>query len=472
MSRRLHDAFDITAFRPLAHAWVDQVCDYLQRAQTDPALPVLDQQPPRRLLDDLPRITREPTQQALEIAQKVMDASTHVHHPRYVGHQVATTAPLTALTEMLNAVLNNGMAVYEMGQLQTAMELRVVEWMTSALGLGAEASGMLTSGGSLGNLTALAAARTRAQAGTGTGERLAILVSDQAHYCLSRAGRLLGFEPDAVIAVTSDDRFQLRSAAVERSVAATRARGLRPMALVANACTTATGTFDPIDELADCCEAHELWLHVDGAHGASYCVSPTARDHLRGIERADSIVWDAHKMMLMPALITGVLFRRAEDLAAAFQQDASYLFVSDDDERGFDLGQRTVECTKRAMGVTAYVTLSTLGVDTIVDHLEHGLTLARHLARRVEEAEDFELATPPFANIVCFRHRHPGLDNESLDRHQADLRARLVASGRFFLVQTALRGRLYLRCTFVNPHTTCDDIDTLLESLREVAAGR
>lgn len=467
---RLHTAFDIDSFRPLAHVWIDRVCDYLQRAKTDTSLPVLAQQRPHAVLADLAPLGDAGGHDPLELADQLIAASTHVHHPRYIGHQVAAPVPLTALTELLNAVLNNGMAVFEMGQLQTAMELRVIEWMTRTLDLGPDASGLLTSGGSLGNLTALAAARTRAKArGEGDERPFAMFVSEQAHYCLSRAGRLLGLRDDAIVAVPTDTTFRMRADELESSIAGATARGLRPMAVVANACTTATGRFDPLHEIADVCQRHDVWLHVDGAHGASYRLCPSVRSNLDGIERADSVVWDAHKMLMMPALITGVLFRRQADVTAAFQQDASYLYVSARDERAFDLGQRTLECTKRGMSVTAYVTLASLGTAPLVEHLEHGVALARHLAQRVAAEPDFELAAAPQTNIVCFRHRPAGLDDEALDRHQARLRSAVVASGAFFLVQTTLRDRLYLRCTFISPHTTNTDIDALLESLREAA---
>jgi L-2,4-diaminobutyrate decarboxylase len=189
--------------------------------------------------------------------------------------------------------------------------------MGQQLGWPETSGGVMTSGGSVGNLTALLAARqSRAGfdawgAGGHGGPPLAVLCSAQVHYSISRALRIMGWGDGGAIAVPVDERYRLRAGELATAAARAAADGRRVIAVVASAGSTATGAYDPLGEIADFCDGSGLWLHVDGAHGASAALSPRLRHLVAGIERADSVVWDAHKMMMMPALVTGVLFRLA-----------------------------------------------------------------------------------------------------------------------------------------------------------------
>ena len=202
--------------------------------------------------------------------------------------------------------------------------------------------------------------------------------------------------------------------------------------VVASACSTATGAFDPLEAIADFCEAAELWLHVDGAHGASVAFSDTHRSLVQGIARADSVVWDAHKLMLMPALVTAVIFRDGRRSYEAFAQQASYLFAEvSPDQQWFNLAGRTLECTKLMMSLKLYAALGLHGPAFFGGYVDGMFALTQSFARAIEAAPDFELALLPQANIVCFRHRPDGLaPGPELDRRQAQVRQRLIEGGR------------------------------------------
>lgn len=410
---------------------------------------------------------------------RVLARSIRLHHPQVLGHQVPPPLPSAALAELVGAMLNNGMAIYEMGPAATAIERAVVGWMASTLGLPATTSGVLTSGGSLGNLTALLAAR-QARAGfdawslAGHGAPpLAVLVATEAHYSIARAVRILGWGDAGAIPVAVDRAHRMVPQALDDAAAAAAARGVRVVAVVASAGSTATGAFDPLDELAAVARARGLWLHVDGAHGAALALSPRRRHLVRGIELADSVVWDAHKMLMMPALITAVLVRSPADAAATFAQQATYLFDADraaaDDE--WNLGRRTLECTKRMMAFELHAALRTHGVGLLRACVDRLCDAAGALAARVQAAPDFELALAPAANIVCYRHRPAGLAARDLDAHQRQLRQRLVERGHFYIVTTTLRGEVWLRSALMNPLVEAADLDGLLAELRALAAG-
>ena len=200
--------------------------------------------------------------------------------------------------------------------------------------------------------------------------------------------------------------------------------------VVASACSTATGAFDPLEAIADFCEGAGLWLHVDGAHGASVAFSDRHRPLVQGIARADSVVWDAHKLMLMPALVTAVIFRDGRRSYEAFAQQASYLFADvSPEQQWFNLAGRTLECTKLMMSLKVYAALALHGRRSSAA-TSTGCSRWPRRSPTPGAAPDFELALRPQANIVCFRHRPAGLaPGPELDRRQAQVRQRLIEDG-------------------------------------------
>lgn len=482
----LETAFDAAHFRALAAPLVARLAALLDDARRPvPTLPVLPWVEPAEQLarwplhpagDDATAADALPAFDAL--VARALDGATHLHDPGFVGHQVAPVLPLAALCELAATLLNNGSAVYEMGPVSTVMERHVVRWMCDVAGLPASAGGVLTSGGTLATLTALLAAR-QAKAGFDSwtlgahdGAPLALLVSEQAHYCADRAVRIMGWGSDGVIRVPVDADHRMRPDALDAAWRDAVARGRRPIAVVGSACTTATGSFDPLDAIADVCAARGLWFHVDGAHGASFLLDPARRALLRGIERADSVVWDAHKMLLQPALVTGVLFRDERHAASAFAQDASYLLDGDPRDTWWDLASRTFECTKKWMALKLYATLACYGPAMLAEYVSRTADLAGRFAALLREAPDFELAVAPQCNIVVFRHVPARLagDAAALDALQPAIRRRVIEGGRFYPVQVRLGGTTWLRTTLMNPFTTDAHLAALLDELRAAAA--
>jgi len=245
-------------------------------------------------------------------------------------------------------------------------------------------------------------------------------------------------------------------------------RGRRPFVLVANGCSTATGSYDDLELAADWAASAGLWLHVDGAHGAGALLSSKYRHLLHGLERTDSFIWDAHKNMLMPALITAVVFRDGSHSYEAFSQKASYLFEKSAAEEWYNFAHRTMECTKTMMGMRLFISLAAYGTDFFGGYVTAAWDLAREFARRLRDAGDFETAVEPESNIVCFRYGNKsGADSDGLQRR---IRRALLEQGRFYVVQTELSGRTWLRCTLINPRTTIADLEALMDEIRHIAA--
>lgn len=274
----------------------------------------------------------------------------------------------------------------------------------------------------------------------------------------------------AFVPVASDAAYRMDVGALERELDRLTREGVRVFAVAASVCNTPTGSFDPINAIADVCQRKGLWLHADGAHGASVVLSDRHKHLVRGIERADSVTWDAHKMLMMPSLVTGVLFKRGDAACETYAQRSSYLLDKSPKEEWFNPAHKTIECTRRNMGVPLYVALRAYGVRTFAAHIDNTIALAQQFAEEIRASGDFELAIDPPLNIVCFRYRPKGLaEGSALDDLQTRARDAVLRSGAFYFVKTRLRNGLFLRTTLLNPRTTIEDLRALLDSVRAAA---
>jgi len=237
------------------------------------------------------------------------------------------------------------------------------------------------------------------------------------------------------------------------------------MAVVANACATSTGLFDPLDEMADFCEKNKLWFHVDGAHGAVALLSPKHKHKVKGIKRADSIIWDAHKMMKVPSLCTAVLFKEQKNMWNCFRQKGSYVF-HENEVVGMDSMPFTVECTKSALGTKLFWSFALEGEKGIVDFVENSFEQAKELYTYLKSNKNFFCPYPPQSNILCFQYKPETID----DQQQLALRYALINSGAFYITSCVIQGRRYLRTVLMNPLSNQEDFKALVKSIEQHAA--
>ena len=374
----------------------------------------------------------------------------------------------SALADLVHGATNQPMSVYEMGPAAGAMEAAVVEWMTERVGWDAGAGGVLTHGGSLANLTALLAARASASPDAwteGVDGTLAVLAPDSAHYSVKRSVAMLGLGERALIPLEVDEYERIVPARLEAALERAGDAGLRPMALVAAACATSTGLHDDLEALGAFCRERGIWFHVDAAHGAGALLSPRHAPLLRGISSADSLVWDAHKMLRTSSLCAAVLVREAERLDAAFQQKAAYLiYEGDADAAGPDLLGRQVECTKAPLGVKAFMNLAFRGERGLGEFVADQYDKTLRFWELISDRDGFECLCRPESNILCFRYgRDPAL--------QVAVREALVAQGRFQLSSTEVHGQRWLRMTVMAPATDERTVEELLDAIESVAVG-
>ena len=470
----LKDAFDPEAFRRDGHKVVDILADFLAGSTPERRPRVMAYEEPDAMLASwADRFGAAPAVPFAELLPEILARSNDLFHPRYIGHQCTTSLPLAALGGFAGEFLNNASAIYEMGPVNVAMERQLVRWMTGLAGFGPDADGVFTNGGTIGNLTALLAARQATAGddvwgkGVGSEAPVAVLVPETCHYSVKRAVAVMGLGEDAAVPVAADERFHTRPGDYALAFDEAVVKGRRPVVAVANACSTATGSYDDLESIAEFARGRGLWLHVDGAHGAAALLSAKYRHLVRGIDRADSFIWDAHKNMLIPALATAVLFRDGGRSYEAFSAKASYLFERSAREEWYNYAHRTMECTKTMMGLRLFIALAAYGTDFFGGYVTAAYDLARGFASLIRDSGDFETAVEPESNIVCFRYlKRNGPDLDGLQRH---IRRTLLERGNFYVVQAELRGRAWLRCTLINPRTTLADLEALLAEIRAVA---
>ncbi|WP_108869251.1 pyridoxal phosphate-dependent decarboxylase family protein [Aquimarina aquimarini] len=466
----LEKAYDPTDFRKIGHQVVDLLADHLEKVQNDKEHPVLAYKDPEEELtywqDDF-----SSDSDILDVFKNILDHSIQVHHPRYIGHQVAVPALISSLAGMMSDMLSNGTGVYEMGMASNAIEKIVTDLLARKIGFDMPSSGFLTSGGTLANLTALLAARRAIAPSSvwenGHKEKLAVLVSEEAHYCIDRAARIIGLGSDGIIKIPVDSNYKMNTRLLDHYYDKAISEGFCVIALVGCACSTATGSYDDLETLADFANQHNIWFHVDGAHGGGVVFSKKYQHLAKGIEKADSVVIDFHKMLMTPALNTALIFKKEENAYQTFAQKAQYLWDSQHTREWYNSGKRTFECTKLMMSIKIYTILKAYGEEVFEKNIDCLYDQAAVFAEMIKERPSFELAHAPEANIINFRYIKVALEN--INALNNAIRKQLVASGKFYIVQTTIEEDRYLRTTIMNPLTQKEDLKALLDEIEDIA---
>jgi L-2,4-diaminobutyrate decarboxylase len=401
-----------------------------------------------------------------QVRRDVLPHAAWLHDPMHLGHQLSPPLGSAIWIDALTSAMNQSMAVAELSPAATALERRVTRWMADLAGLGERAGGTLAIGATEATLTALLAARAAVlpsawERGVGDVDAV-VLASEHAHYSVSRAVAMLGLGSDRCLKVASDARYRIDPDALAARLVECREAGRTVIAVVATAGSTAVGAFDDLEAIGALCSEHDVWLHVDGAHGASALLSSRHRHRLAGIERATTLAWDAHKMMLLP-LSTGVLLARDRALLdQAFQQHAPYLFHGAE-ELVPDQGRRSFQCSRRGDALRLWVAWQRVGTAGFAALYDGLCATTRGIYEAVVEHPAFVAVHEPECNILCFR---------SVAGDDARRRAAYNASGAGYLTLTTLDGLPTLRVTVMNPLTTVADGVAMLDGLAKPSAAR
>jgi aromatic-L-amino-acid decarboxylase len=406
----------------------------------------------------------DPLEAVNALFDEILPRGQRATHPRFFARIGSPSNPVSPLADFAAAGVNAFAASWAGGFGPSAVELAVSEWMRGWMGLPDGAEGILVSGGSVGNLTAIAAAahdrvgadRSRATAYT----------SEHAHASVARAWRVLGFDPAHLRVLRADGAGRLVAAAVDDAVRADRGHRLEPFCVVATAGTTSTGAVDDLTELAALCGQERMWLHIDGAYGAPARLCQSGRAALAGIELADSLVLDAHKWLFQPYEVGCVLVRHAGVLEAAFALDGAYL--RDTLSSGVDFRNRGLQLSRGSRALKLWLSLRVFGLDSFRDAIAHGIALAEHAESVLRRRDGWEVVSPAQLGIVCFRRVAAGVGAEDLDRANDELVRAAVADGYAAPSSTLVDGRTVIRLCTINPRTTFADVETTIERLERL----
>lgn len=449
----------VSEMRRLAHWAVDQVIDHFEHGADGPAIRAGS---PHALLSALGGSPPDEPGDAEEAMKILVDAALgnmqHGDHPRYFARVPGPSSFAAVLGDWLGTGFNAIAASWAGGSGTTAVELVVLDWLRQLVGLPDGVEGILVSGGSMANATGLMAARHV------TGPGVAYL-SDQTHASIRRGLVNIGFPPEHVRVLPSDRAYRMDPAALREAVADDRAAGRRPGFVVATAGTTNTGAVDPLGDIGDLCSAEGLWLHVDGAYGASAVLCEEGRSLLGGLGRADSLVLDPHKWLFQPYDIGSLFVRRPGALTRTFSMNPEYLTDANARAGEVDLRDRSLELSRPARALKLWLTIKIYGLDRIRWAISRGIRLAEFAERVIRADRRWQLVTPAQLGIVTFAMR-----GASADAHSAAV-AVVAGTGYAAVTSTTLQRRSVLRLCTINPRTTEDDITTTLDRLAAAVAS-
>jgi L-2,4-diaminobutyrate decarboxylase len=467
--------FNPENFRKEGHALVDTLSDYLENALSGNEMPILPWNDPDKLAEYFSFDSAGGENENLQaFIKRILDFSIHIHHPHYIGHQVTSPLPSTVLVQFCTTLLNNGAAIYEMGPVNMAMEKNVINRFGRYIGYTPGFDGIFTHGGTAGNLTAMLAARQVKtdyniwEEGVREKEKPAYMISEQAHYSVGRNVKIMGLGDDSIVRIPVDTHFKMRTDLLEELKNKAEKKGVRIISVVASSCSTATGSYDNLNAVADFCQKYDLWMHVDGAHGMGVLFSEKYRALANGIQRADSVVIDFHKMLLVPALNTLVMFKNGERSFETFAQKASYLFQKSNTNLWHNSAIRTIECTKSALGIIAYTALKYYGNTYFRQYIDSRYDLAKTFSEMIKSDDQLELAVEPESNIVCFRYAPEGYNEITINQTNAAIRDKIIKEGSFYIVQAELDGKIWIRLTIINPVTSENDLKVLMDRIKEI----
>lgn len=449
--------------RELGYRAVDRIVEHLTTLADQPVGTMPDRAALEKLFDHkAPEDESDPLTVLDEATRDVLGAIAHTDHPRFLAYIPGPSTYVGAVADFLAAGFNVFAGQWLVGPGPAVVERVTVDWLRELCGLPDTAGGLFVSGGTMANLIAIHPARVRNGAGV-------VYLTAHTHGSIRKGLRFLGFADSDVRTVATDDEGRMSVAALREQLDRDGRGGARPFCVVATAGTTSTGAVDPLDDLADLCARHGLWLHVDGAYGAAAVLSESARDLLSGMDRADSIAIDPHKWWYQPFEIGCVLVRDATALVDAFGMNAEYLRetrLGTGPLNYYDLGP---QLTRSFRALKMWMSVKTFGLDAFRRAVDHGIGLIEHAETLVAADPAWEIVTPAQLAVLTFRPRRPELTDPEIDALTRRVATATLVDGYALVTTTELAGRPVLRFCITNPETTAHDVEQTLALLERLS---
>ena len=389
----------------------------------------------------------------------------HPSHPRFFAFIPSPGNFVSAMADALVSGFNPFAGIWIEGAGPSQIELNTIEWLCRQIGLPDSAGGLFVSGGSAANLTALAHARH--QKLQDDFQDAVFYFSDQTHSSIEKAIKLQGFNESHMRRLPSDEQYRLQLSDLKEAVNEDRAEGKRPFCVVANAGTTNTGAVDPLRSLSDYCGQENLWLHVDGAFGASAALCNRGKKILTGLESVDSLSIDPHKWLFQPYEMGCVLVKDRQALKDTYRILPEYLEDTQLTEEEVNFCDYGIQLTRSFRALKLWMSLQIFGVEAFRQAVEKGFSLAEYAQDVILKYKEFEIVTPAQMAVITFRYVIPGKDDKYLDDLNERIVDAMIRGGFAMIISTVLRGRRVLRICTTNPRTTQEDIRATIERIKQ-----
>jgi aromatic-L-amino-acid decarboxylase len=416
------------------------------------------------LVEPLPERGQPASKLLHALFQDVIPKSFNTAGPGYLAYIPGGGIFHTAVADLITDAVNRYMGVWVAAPGLAQLEVNVIRWFCEIVDYPSTALGLLTTGGSLANFSALVTARRERLpenflAGT-------LYASNQTHHSVQKAALLAGFPPQNVREIPVDTSFRVRVTELERTIAADRQAGFTPFFIVGNAGTTNTGAVDDLQALADLAQQERLWLHVDAAYGGFFMLTPHGQKLMKGIEQADSVTLDPHKGLFLPYGTGSLLVRDGAALKRAHGVSAHYLPAAQEDPDFVDFSQMSPELSRGFRGLRVWLPLKMHGIAPFRHNLQEKLDLARWATEELRKIADIEIVAEPQLSIVAFRLARPGFDTEAINQLNHELLDRINARKRVYLSGTTLDDHFTLRICVLSFRTHLDRMQAGLADIR------
>ncbi len=395
---------------------------------------------------------------------EIIPVSINTPHPAYLGYIPGGGLYPSAVADFLGAATNRFTGAWFAAPAAVRLETNVLEWFTEWMGYPRSTRGILTSGGSLANLSAVVTARRHL-----LGEDISrgvVYASDQTHHCVMKVALLAGIPEQNIRLLSVDRNFKAVPEYFEKAIKADLKKGRKPFFLVGNAGTTNTGAVDPLPQLAEIAKKYGLWFHIDAAYGGFFNLCKEGKKVLKGLEKSDSIVLDPHKGLFVPYGSGSLLVKDGELLRSAHMLTAEYLMDHTTPENEMDASEYSPELSRPYRGLRVWLPLKLFGVKAFRENLAEKLHLTQWMYKRFLEEPGFECMNVPELSVIAFRYRPKKGDVEEFSRK---LLAYIVKSKKLFLSSTLLNGKFVIRICVLSFRTHQAEVEQAFEIIKNAA---
>ena len=411
------------------------------------------------------------SQEMISIIEQVIDYSVVTNHPLFMNQMFGKTQDISFLADILIAMLNTSMYTYEVAPVFSLIEKEMIANLGKRVWGEGISDGVFTAGGSMSNMNALFLARQHhieqvKQKGLFNEKPFSIFISEQAHYSFTKGVNFLGFGLDSLIKIKSNTDATINIDALKNAILNSKKEGRTPLMLIGIAGTTISGSYDDLERLAFIAKENNMWYHVDGAYGGSLLLSDREKDRLRGVENADSVGWNFHKIMGMSLSTSSFLTKEKGLLNKAFNVEAGYLFHKDTYD--FDLGQKSLRGGRRPDAFKLWLSWKYNGDTGFSNHVEKLRDASLSMANLIKQNPNLELFNTPESTIVCFRYFAKNKSKNELDSLNKQIRDQIFKEGKIIFNYATLNDRVFLRCVLLDPDITQEHLHIIIDTVISV----